>query len=132
MKFAMEHQNPLVCGNVISKGAGPYPETTYSLLSLSDPNVLLWAVKPAEDGIDKGVVVRLWNLSDDAARTTIKMETGIGSANRTSHIETDLESVPVNSDGGVSASFARQQLQTFRLTIPSFNSKDQTETKTPN
>jgi alpha-mannosidase len=124
MKFSLEHQNPLVCGNVIGKGVGPYPETTWSLLSLSDPSVLLWAVKPAEDGIDKGVVVRLWNLSEDPAKTTFKMEPAITAANRTTHIETDLEPVPLNSDVSVSVTFARQQLQTYRLSIPNPNASN--------
>ena len=54
MRFAIEHQNPLVTGAVL--GGVNYPETTFSLLTISDPNVLLWALKPAHDGIEKGAV----------------------------------------------------------------------------
>jgi alpha-mannosidase len=68
MKLALEHQSPLVTCAVISKDGAAYPATEYSLLTLSDPSVLLCAVKPAEEGIDKGVIVRLWNLSDQPDR----------------------------------------------------------------
>jgi alpha-mannosidase len=116
MKFALEHQNPLVGGIIISKhDTGPYPETSYSLLSISDPSVLLWAVKPAEEGIDKGIIVRLWNLSDQAKTTSIRLERGIAAATRTTHVETDLDPVPLNSAGELPASFTRQQIQTYRL-----------------
>lgn len=73
MKFALEHQNPSVAGPVISKKAGGvYPETGYSLLTVKDPNVLLWALKAHDDGIiDKGMVVRLWNVSNIAVQTEI-------------------------------------------------------------
>ena len=116
MKFALEHQNPLVCGAVISKDGGAYPAAMYSLLSVSDPNVLLWAVKPAEEGIQKGVIVRLWNVSDAPAKATIKMEPGISAGTRTTHIETKLEALPVDA-GVLNASFARQQIQTYRLEL---------------
>ncbi len=125
MKFAMEHQNPLVTGAIISKDAGAtaqpatapgeYPADSYSLLSVSNPNVLLWALKPAEEGIDQGVIARFWNLADAPAdgllSFTPKMSLGI----RTTHIETDLEAVPLTVEGRMPIKFARQQLQTYRL-----------------
>jgi len=54
MKFSLEHQNPFVTGIVI--GSNPvYSENSYTFLTISDPDVLLWALKPAEDGINQGV-----------------------------------------------------------------------------
>ena len=119
MRFALDHQNPLVASAVVSAKKFPthYPETTYSLLSVSAPNVLLWAVKPAEDGIGKGVAVRLWNLSDKPATATVGFAPGIVAARRTTHVETDLEPLSP-ADGAVAATFTRQQLQTYRLTPP--------------
>ena len=61
MRFALEHQNPLVGGMV--SGGTAYPAASYSYLSVSDPNVLLWSLKPAEEGIGEGVIARLWNLT---------------------------------------------------------------------
>jgi alpha-mannosidase len=122
MRFALDHQNPLVAAAVVSNKTAPtpYPEATYSLLSVSDPNALLWAVKPAEDGIGKGVTVRLWNLGDKPTEAKVSFAPGIGSARRTTHVETDLEPL-TPADGALTATFARQQLQTYRLTPPGGN-----------
>ena len=70
MRFALAHQNPLVAAPVT--GQQPhYPETTYSLLKISDPRVLLWSLKPAEDGIESaGIALRVWNLADAPAEFT--------------------------------------------------------------
>lgn len=117
MKFALEHQNPFVTGAVISKQGGAYPEASYSLLSISNPDVLLWALKPHEDGIEQGLVARLWNLSDAPAKAEVALTPGVASAHRTTHIETDLEPVPLN-DGKLPASFTRQQIQSYRIQLP--------------
>ena len=62
MRFAPMHQNPLVTGQVTGASSA-YPDTTYSLLTISAPNVLLWSLKPAEDGIAKaGIALRVWNM----------------------------------------------------------------------
>ncbi len=114
MKFALEHQNPFITGALTGPATGPFPADMFSLLTVSNPNVLLWALKPAEEGIDGGVVARLWNLADQPEETTIGLASGLASARQTTHIETDLTEVPV-TDGQVNARFARQQLQTFRL-----------------
>jgi alpha-mannosidase len=116
MRFALEHQNPLLAAAVISDGpAGPYPETHYSLLQVDNPGVLLWAVKPPEDGIGHGIVTRWWNVANQPARAALRLAPGIASAYRTTHIETDLEPMAVAPDGSVAVEFARQRLQTFRL-----------------
>lgn len=119
MRFALEHQNPLVAAPVISddRAKTPYPETTYSLLSISDPNVLLWALKPAEEGINQGIVARLWNLAEAPAKTTLVFTPALDSAQRTTHIETNLETVPLTADAKLSADFARQQIKTYRLRL---------------
>ena len=122
MKFALEHQNPLVSAEVLFDKkiplTTPLPETQFSLVSTNNPNVLLWAVKPAEEGIDQGVVTRWWNLSNVPEQAQLNLAPGIVSAQRTTHIETNLESINVSSDGSVPTSFARQQLQTYRLKMP--------------
>ena len=74
MKFGLEHQNPLVAGPVTGNSAS-YPDKSYSLLRISDPNLLLWAVKPAEDGIaNAGITLRVWNMSDSTSNFTAKMD----------------------------------------------------------
>ncbi len=117
MKFALEHQNPLVTGAVISQNGDAYPGTNYSLLTVSNANVLLWALKLHDDGLEHGLVARLWNLSDAPATTEIAFAPGLTATHRTTHIETDLETVPLTGTGALPATFTRQQMQTYRLKL---------------
>jgi len=116
MRFALEHQNPLVASAVIGGETGAYDGKTYSLLTVSNPDTLLWAVKPAEEGIDRGIIVRLWNLSDSPAQARLALSPGLAAVQLTTHIETGLASVPLVGDAA-DLDFARQQLQTYRLTV---------------
>ena len=118
MKFALEHQNPFVTGALIGNDTGPFPGTTYSLITVTDPNVLLWAVKPAEEGIGRGVIARLWNVSNARATATLTFTPGLSAAQRTTHIETDLEPVALAGTDAISTAFARQQILTYRLLTP--------------
>lgn len=66
MRFPLEHQNPLVSGRVA--GGKAYPEASYSLLKVSRPDVFLWAVKPSGEGIERGMMVRVWNMAHQAVQ----------------------------------------------------------------
>jgi alpha-mannosidase len=112
MKFSLEHQNPPVAGWM--RGGKAYPETSYSLLTVSNSEVLLWALKPAEDGPEKGIITRVWNLSGSEKSYSVSLATGIAGARRATHIETDIEEVPV-TQGRISTAIAASQLQTLRL-----------------
>lgn len=115
MRFALEHQNPLVTTPVSGAAGSPLPAARYSALTVSDPAVILWAFKPAEEGIARGVVARLWNVSDRPVRTTLELAGGIAAAQHVTHLETDLAPAEVDGSGGLRAEFARQQMRTFRL-----------------
>ncbi len=115
MKFALEHQNPLVTGALAGSSDAPFPAQQFSLLGVSAPDVLVWAVKPAEEGIEQGIMARLWNLADAPREASVTLNPRLASASRTTHLETDLAVAPLNAAGGLTAQFARQQLQTFRL-----------------
>jgi alpha-mannosidase len=112
MRFALEHQNPFVT-SLVTNGSG-YPETSYSLVNISDPNVLLWSLKPAEEGIGQGLIARVYNVTGQATTATLQLANPITSAMRTSHIETNLDSAPL-VNGTLPLSFTPQQYQTFRL-----------------
>ncbi len=123
MRFAMEHQNPLVTGTVTGgtgrtggtmDGRGVLPESSLSLLTISNPNVLLWALKPADDGSESGIIARVWNLSPEPQTFSLSLATRITRASNVTHIETDLAAAAV-TDGALSASLAPSQLATFRL-----------------
>jgi alpha-mannosidase len=116
MRFALEHQNPLVAAPVTGRAGAPLPATTWSLLQVGSPDVAVWAVKPAEDGIAQGLVVRLWNLAHAPRGVTLHMPStfSIAAAMRTSHIETDLEPEPLIG-GTLVTTLVGQELRTWRI-----------------
>lgn len=115
MRFAIAHQNPLVA--VLVTGQQPhYPETTYNLLTLSDPRVLLWSLKPAEDGIESaGIALRVWNLADAPAAFTAAMGSlRISAAQHATHIETPTGQAKI-INGALTATAAAHALETYLL-----------------
>ena len=98
MKFGLEAQNPLVAGMVTGLPKSPYPATSYSLISLSPPGVLLWALKPKDDGIEQGIVARVWNVGAEPAPVRVTTAVSLASVTRVTHVETLLE--PVALKGG--------------------------------
>lgn len=131
MKMALEHQNPLIAAMVTSTTPS-YPETSYSLLSISDPDVLGWAVKPHEDGIAQGLVVRVWNQTNNPKSFTATMGgRNVTTANQVTHIETDVvNGYQTVTGGAMQASVEKQQLKTFRL-VSSINTNQPTNTPAP-
>lgn len=114
MKFALAAQNPFATGAVIGRPDAPYPATTYSLLKVSDPSVLLWALKPHDDGIEHGLVARVWNQSDKPAPIALSSAAALKSARRVTHIETPLEELPVKA-GALEVTVGAQRMETFNL-----------------
>ena len=112
MRFALEHQNPLVSGTV--SGGSAYPGTSYSYLTVSDPNVLLWSLKPAEEGIGEGVIARFWNLSATPKPFSVSSSEPIARAKSVTHIETDRGDAAVSA-GALNATAAQNQIVSFRL-----------------
>jgi len=112
MRFALEHQNPLLTGLV--RGGGTLPETSFSLLRVSNPNVVLWSLKRAEEGITNGLIARVWNLSSEPQSFSLALAAGVARAKRTTHLETDLADAPV-LDGAVTASASPMQILTFSM-----------------
>ncbi|MEO8606382.1 MAG: glycoside hydrolase [Chloroflexota bacterium] len=113
MRFSLEHQNPLVAGAVT--GGSQYPATSFALLSTSNLNVLLWALKPADDGLSAGHISRWWNITNSSQNLSFSLPGApIISAQKASHIETPSGAATV-SGGALQASFATQQMATFLL-----------------
>ena len=116
MQVALAHQNPLVAIPVTGGPGSPLPAETFQYMAIGPSvDVAMWAVKPAEEGPDEGTIVRVWNLAPGARTATIEpVAFDLVSATRTTHIETDLESVPV-SGGAISVQLQAQEMATFRL-----------------
>lgn len=115
MRFALEHQNPLVATHVAGGSGAPLPGDTLSLVSLPSKDVLLWALKPSEDGIGAGVVARVWNLADVPSDFTLAMPgRALDEARHVTHVETDLAPAAL-AGGRLADHLARQQMATYRL-----------------
>jgi alpha-mannosidase len=119
MRFALEAQNPFATGAVSGPARGAVlPSASFSLLTTTSSQALLWAVKPAEEGIGAGVIVRLWNQGTTALPVgfTVNTKYQIAAQQRTTSIETN-----VASDDPVAlpdaAAMRGNQIATFRLTL---------------
>ncbi len=115
MKFALEHQNPLVTGEI--SGGDVYPETSYAFLTVDNPNVLLWALKPADDGIDEGIITRFWNLGNLQEPFSLSFaDRVVDTAMHTTHIETPLENANVSA-GNLVDNLNPHQLKTYAVKL---------------
>lgn len=115
MKFALEHQNPLIARMVRSENGARLPDDAFSLMQVSGDGILLWALKPAEEGIaDGGLVLRLWNMDFQNHLGRADFEPEVLAAYQATHLETDLGPAPVR-DGGLLTPVGQQQLQTYRV-----------------
>lgn len=116
MRFSLEHQNPLVDAPVTSAfGAAVMPGDVYSLLGVDTTDVLLWALKPADDGPARALVARLWNVADGPRTALLASPVfGLSEPRRVTHVETDLGAA-TSASGGIFDTFARQQLKSYRF-----------------
>jgi alpha-mannosidase len=112
MRFSLEHQNPLVAGMI--KGKSGYNELSYSLFEVNNPDVLVWTLKPAEEGIENGIILRVWNMSDRDEDFIITSPSGINRCILTSHIETDISEIKPDS-GVLKLKAGHNRLQSYRI-----------------
>ena len=115
MRFSLEHQNPFVTARLTGTAAGPLPADTLCFVRMPSPDVLLWALKPAEEGASAGTIARVWNLANAQRTFSLSLPSQPEIVvTRTTHIETDLNGVV--ADGGVlSDVLEKQQLATYRI-----------------
>jgi len=113
MKFSLEHQNPLVTGRV--DGGDDYPDVSYSLISIDNSNVLLWALKPADDGLESGLVARVWNLSNENGSFSLFLnDGGLAGVLSITHIETPI-GISNLERGSLVDSINQQQIKTYSI-----------------
>lgn len=113
MRFALQHQNPLLAGKVA--GGMELPADQFSFVAIDEPNVLLWSLKPAEENPPHQLVARLWNLG--TAPCSFRMQINgveIGKAVRLSHIETPLGDANWDQQS-IASPINQQQLATFGI-----------------
>lgn len=120
MRFSLQHQNPLIAQKIT--GGNGYEGNSFSLLTVSDPDVVVWALKPAEEGIGNGIIVRVWNVANTDKAITISAMAPIAKAFGITHIETDDSEIQVR-DGKLATTIGHNRMQTFRLFLKPVNKK---------
>lgn len=117
MKAALEAQQPFVTGMISGSATATLSATSYSFLSTPNEGVILWALKPAEEGIKTGgIIARVWNLNNDKLTSMLDFARNISSATETTHVEVNLKPVATKLRS-VSISAAGQQMKTYRIKL---------------
>ena len=112
MKFSLAHQNPLLASTVTG-AVKLNSATSFSLLNSSNPAVILWSVKPAEE-TGNGLIARFWNMENSPVKPTLSFASPIVNAWKTSHIETN-EKMLKPLQGKLGLNFGANQINTYRL-----------------
>ena len=111
MKFALEHQNPVVTGSL--SGGSEMNEQQFSFLKTDNEKLLLWALKPAEDG---GVAARFWNMDTQANETNLSFEKPLTKAQEVTHVETPVQEMNIQQNT-LKIKSKQQQMKTFLLSF---------------
>jgi alpha-mannosidase len=114
MRTSLAHQNPLRAVALPRNQTGPLVEAQHGFLSVTDPDVVVTAFKPVEEAA-RGFMVRLWELSDQAASFEIEASAfQPQQAFEVSVIETDIAPVALAS-GRLSAQLDANEIAAFRF-----------------
>ncbi len=114
MRIGLAHANPLRAIALNRNQRGPLVEPVFGFLSVDGGNVVVTAVKPAEEA-DRGIILRLWELGGQRASVGVDVSQFRPSAAfETSLIETDR--APAALEGGrLTAVLAANEIKTYRL-----------------
>lgn len=114
MRGSLAHQNPLYVLPLTPNSTGPWTAPTASFLSISSPNVVVSAFKPAEEE-GRGLVVRLWELNGAATNVPIDVSSlNPTDAYRTTLIENDLVGTAIDS-GAIRGWVGANMMRTYRF-----------------
>jgi alpha-mannosidase len=112
-RAGLEFNNPLIARTAAAR-SGELPPR-WGMLEISDPNVVLSALKPGRDGSS---IIRVYEASGRAAKgVRIRVTTALQSVSEANLIEDAGQSVTVR-DGAFSFDMAPFEIRTFRLSIP--------------
>jgi alpha-mannosidase len=92
-RFGWEVHTPLLASWLPAKNAGPLPAAGASLFSVDKPNVIIQAVKAAEDG--NGFVIRLREIA--GTETTVKITCPLLKSDTVTYTATDVAEGPANA-----------------------------------
>lgn len=107
---AYELNVPLRIGSPINKIAPP-------LLEIEDSNIIVEAVKPAEDG--NGFIVRLYECERTSGKTGIRFSPTPSRVIRTNMLEEAIETLP-SEDGALSLTYRAFEIITLRILMDNY------------
>jgi len=115
MKSALEFQQPLIAGMITGDRNAPLPANNFTFVKTPGPGIILWALKPAEEGVkSNGIIARVWNLNDFFSKSTLKFNQNVSSASEATHVEVDLKPIAFKKNM-VFIDAGSQQMKTFRI-----------------
>jgi alpha-mannosidase len=112
MRFSLEHQNPLTAGRI--SGKDKIYKSLFSLFLINDPEVFIWSLKPAEEGVDKGIIIRVWNMGNEDKECFLLSTLPIAKGVETTHVETDISEIRPER-GMLKLKLGHNRLHTFRI-----------------
>jgi len=115
VRFGWEWNNELLVKTLPLDQTGSLPPMSHSFLSCSPENVVVTALKVAEEGPEKGLIVRAWETNGKMTTVSFDISAlGALSAAKTDLLERDQEGLPL-SEGRVSVSVPARGFVTVRL-----------------
>ena len=111
MRFALEHQNPLVASE--ADPGGDLTENKFSFLTNENKDIILWTLKPGEDD---GLIMRFWNMGDSPVNSAVHLHASILKAIYSSHVEIDIKEIPFR-ENVISIYLNQKELKTYRVLI---------------
>ncbi|MFP4140376.1 MAG: alpha-mannosidase [Phycisphaerae bacterium] len=120
----MPWSGPLVSSGVVQEGydlnvpvlTRPGDGGTKSMLQVSEPNIIIDTVKPAEDG-SGDVIVRLYESARTATRCKLTTSLPAAAACETDMLENEIAPLEVTA-GTIALDFSAFQVRTIRLSPP--------------
>ena len=113
--FGWERNNELLMKVLNPHQRGELPSKSYSFLSCEPENVVVTALKVAEEGLGNGLIIRLWETDGKVTEASLDVSSiSPVSAIRTDILERDQESLQI-SDGIVSVPISARGISTIRL-----------------
>ena len=115
MRSSLEFQQPLIAGMVSGENKAPLPSNKYALMEATAPGIILWALKPSEEGARiNGIIARVWNLNESLSKSGLKFNRSISSAIETTHVEVDRKAIPFKKNV-IFIEAGSQQMKTYRV-----------------
>ncbi len=85
------------------------------MLEIVEDPVLLWALKPADDGLESGLIARVWHLAEGPRGFSLKWnDGGLKAAQRLTHIETPIGDMHLQG-GSLVDEILPQQMKTYGI-----------------